>query len=123
MIIPIKREDGVLQEWVIIELQGDLSHSSGNIENSSFIGDLHFTKEGTPILIIGVHVLSGKETALPKPFAVLKRMRRKINGEAIEGRNIEESFKTEYVVKALVKKKLIFKGRPKPIVTGVPISH
>lgn len=116
------REDGSLSEWVIIELQGDLKHSTGDIKNAQFIGDLHFTESGVPILIIGVHVLYGKETSLSKPFAVLEKI--KLNADDGEQTNMETDEcenTTEYIVKAIVKRKLIFKGRPKPIVTDVPI--
>ncbi|XP_076247259.1 chromosome transmission fidelity protein 8 homolog [Calliopsis andreniformis] len=113
MIIPIKRENG-LEEWAIIELQGDLKFESTDIMNK-YIGDLHFTKSGTPIFIIGIHVLHGKEVALPKPLAVLQKK------ENSTDKTVDESdIKTEYIVKAIVKKKLIFRSRPKPIITNVP---
>lgn len=80
---------------------------------NKYIGDLHFSKSGTPILIIGIHVLHGKEMELPKPFAVLTKK----SNEIID--NTSEK-KTEYIVTAIVKKKLIFKSRPKPIITNVP---
>jgi len=120
MIIPIKRDSGCLHEWVIIELQGDLKHSTGDIKNAQFIGDLHFTESGVPILVIGIHVLYGKETALPKPLAVLKKINHK-DSESMDMETEDHENSTEYIVQAIVKKKLIFKGRPKPIVTDVPI--
>ena len=46
--------------------------------------------------------------ALEKPFAVLKKL--KIINEELE------SASTEYTVQALVRKKIIFKTRPKPII-------
>ncbi|XP_050477066.1 chromosome transmission fidelity protein 8 homolog [Bombus huntii] len=115
MIVPIKK-DGECEEWAIVELQGDLKFNSVNITNV-YIGDLHFTKSGTPILIIGIHVLQGKEMALQKPFAVLVKKNEETNTA-----NTSE-VKTAYVIKAIVKKKLIFKSRPKPIVTNVPKCH
>ncbi|XP_076662208.1 chromosome transmission fidelity protein 8 homolog [Halictus rubicundus] len=113
MIIPIKR-DGSLEEWAIVELQGDLKFDSADTI-SKYIGDLHFSKSGTPILIIGIHVLHGKEVALPKPFAILEK-----KDNATDKMTDESQVKTEYIVKALVKKKLIFRSRPKPIITNVP---
>ncbi|XP_018569517.1 chromosome transmission fidelity protein 8 homolog [Anoplophora glabripennis] len=94
--------EGLSNEWAIIELQGDLeSHSESSLEGK-IIGDLYFTKSGSPVLIIGHHLLYGKETKLEKPFALLEK------------RKTDSS--TEYLVKCIIKNKIIFKTRPKPIV-------
>ncbi|XP_011862659.1 PREDICTED: chromosome transmission fidelity protein 8 homolog [Vollenhovia emeryi] len=116
MIVPIKR-DGDVKTWAIIDLQGDLKFEKvdSNPDNQ-LLGDLHFTKAGVPILIIGIHVLHGKEITLDRPLIVLER-RRDAGNEMIEE---EATVKTEYLIKAIVKRKLVFKSRPKPIVTNVP---
>lgn len=90
-------------------------HSS-DVTNQ-YIGDLHFSKSGTPILIIGMHVLHGKEVPLPKPYAVLVKK----NSEKDNAGHAPE-IKTEYVAKAIVKNKLIFKTRPIPVIRNVPKS-
>ncbi|XP_043261928.1 chromosome transmission fidelity protein 8 homolog [Colletes gigas] len=113
MIIPIKR-DGEVEEWAIIELQGDLKFDSADTTNK-YIGDVHFSKSGTPIFIIGIHVLHGKEVELPKPFAVLQKK----NNETDKIADNSE-LQVEYIVKALVTKKLVFRSRPKPIIKNVP---
>lgn len=113
MIIPIKRDSNI-QEWAIVELQGELSFDSGDITSNHYIGDLHFTKSGTPILIIGIHILHGKEMALTKPIAVLQKKSTILTDEVTE-----ENCKIEYEIKAIVKKKLVFKARPKPIIRNV----
>ncbi|EFN88649.1 chromosome transmission fidelity protein 8 homolog [Harpegnathos saltator] len=115
MIVPIKR-DGVIEDWAIIDLQGDLNFEKVENPNNQLIGDLHFTKTGIPILIIGIHVLHGKQVMLEKPLVVLEKHKK--NTDEIMGQEIET--KTEYVVKAIVKKKLLFRTRPKSIVTNVP---
>ncbi|KAJ8924835.1 hypothetical protein NQ315_000989 [Exocentrus adspersus] len=93
--------EGLSTDWAIIELQGDLkSHTDSSFEGK-FIGDLHFTKAGIPVLIIGHHLLYGKEAKLEKPFALLEK---------------KADDKTEYLVKSIIRNKIIFKTRPKPIV-------
>ncbi|XP_014474799.1 PREDICTED: chromosome transmission fidelity protein 8 homolog [Dinoponera quadriceps] len=114
MIIPIKG-DGVTEEWAIIDLQGDLNFEKVENSNDQLIGDIHFTKTGVPILIIGIHVLHGKQVALEKPLVVLEKHCNNTGNEIME-----EKSTTQYIVKAIVKKKLLFRTRPKPIVTNVP---
>lgn len=53
---------------------------------------------------------------LEKPLIVLEKQHSNARDEIMEGSTV----KTEYIIKAIVKKKLLFKSRPKPIVTNVP---
>ena len=102
------------QELAIIEMQGDLESRLGSEVDVSgkFIGDLHFTKDGgTPILIIGHHILYGKKSKLDNPMVILK----KVHIEAEDGKTI-----TEYRVDTVIRHKLMFKSRPKPIIANVP---
>ncbi|XP_075225376.1 chromosome transmission fidelity protein 8 homolog [Lycorma delicatula] len=102
-------DDG-LPAWGLVEIQGDLLSRSGSPLLGQYVGDLHFTKEGTPILIVGHQLLHGKVINLEKPFAVLHRLRKRIDDDKPE---------TEYIVKAIIKKKLLFKTRPKPIISNI----
>lgn len=104
--ICVKMEHGEsTPSWTIIEVQGDLETRGASLHlSSSLIGNLHYTKSGVPVLIIGHHMLHGKVTDLTTPIAVLAKMK-------------TES-KTEYIVKAVVTKKLLFRTRPKPIITS-----
>jgi hypothetical protein len=133
----------------------------------SFAGDLLYNKYGNPvsnwrvffqafslndthhaiqILIVGSHVLFGKEKALENGFAVIKKVS-KADGSEDEKRfdetiinestpnasvsilestvNVENRTKPqiEYQVQAVIRKKLIFQQRPRPIISNLPKSN
>lgn len=91
-------------EWAAIEVQGELESRHHTPLECQYIGDLFATmKDNIPILIIGHHILYGKMLMFDKPIAVMKK---KQDAE-------------EYIVEAIIKKKLLFKNRPKPIIANV----
>ena len=63
------------------------------------------------MLIIGHHILHGEAVTMDKPFAVLER---KQDCETSGSQNT-----VEYHVKAIVRRKLVFSDRPKPIIASV----
>lgn len=115
-------ESGKLPEWAIVELQGSLEtyHPVVDPKTERFIGDLHYKQgnDNSAILIIGSHVLNGKEVTLSKPLGVLV----KETGEPVPDDKKDEETNTRWIAKGVVRKKLIFKSRPKPIVTDLPKS-
>ncbi|CAD7080360.1 unnamed protein product [Hermetia illucens] len=134
-------KDSGVPEWAIVEVQGDLEVRSDQVMDGQFVGDLCYNKYGQPIFIIGHHILQGREQPMEKPFAVLQKSRTN-EGENLDVTSqldstimstagdqtildstvaIENKSKqrTQYTVRAIVTRKLIFKSRPKPIIANV----
>ena len=120
-------------------MQGDLESRVGDVQlEGKFVGDLHFTKtDHTPVLIIGHHILYGKVVKLDKPLVIMEKSQKqsklgKKDSEALnqlehediamdmDNDGSEGSTETIYNVRAIIRKKLLFKSRPKPIIANVP---
>lgn len=122
---------GDVAEWGLVELQGLLETRDQIPLDGMHIGDLHFNSKGTPSLIVGHHLLTGKIVTLDKPYAMLKkRKQRAPDACAEEGAELDSATGDaesgschEYEVVALISKKIIFKNRPKPIVTKTSVKR
>ncbi|XP_050167524.1 chromosome transmission fidelity protein 8 homolog isoform X2 [Myiozetetes cayanensis] len=89
---------GPLAQWVLVELQGEVEPRQSGSLAGSLLGDLHYTCE---------------VVQLEKPFAVLVKQAGAPQPSPGEPQG-------HYTVTALIKTKLLFKTRPKPIITHVP---
>ena len=125
MQLLVRKGEGETPEWFMIEMQGDLESRNQEHLEGKFIGDLHYTKEGVPIMIIGHHILYGKVQSLERPLVSVERVEtggdlRRKEGEELMDLDEEMEVKVEYRVKSIIKKKIIFKNRPKPIIANLP---
>lgn len=93
------RIQGSLDRWGLVELQGKVDCPPALTLQGAHIGDLHVDKNGTPQLVIGHHILTGKVVKLEKPFGVMTKTADK-----------------QWVIKSVIENKFIFKTRPKPII-------
>lgn len=97
------------------------------------MGDLHFNSDGVPIILLGHHILYGKAMPLEKPFVLLRKEVTKIQENKIPIDDLDEEgvaeekmdtevfqaetkTKTNYSVIAVIRRKLLFNKRPRPIV-------
>jgi hypothetical protein len=100
-------------EWCIIEVQGSVDPRKGEVLDGQTLGEFS-VRDGKAFLIIGTHELEGKETDLPKPIAVLSRHVSKVHLSEEEVKNGESNVSMNVV--GVIRKKYIFKNRPKPMV-------
>lgn len=85
--------------------------------------------QDAPVLIIGHHILHGKVITLEKPLAVIMKVSHDLDSAGISGIDSSHAVndqsditnkETCYHVQAIIRKKILFKTRPKPIIAHVP---
>ena len=69
-------------------------------------------------MIIGHHILYGKVQDLEKPLVAIEKVEveKELDQEEMMDMDQHLEMTTEFRVKSVIKKKLIFKTRPKPII-------
>ncbi|KAG5445118.1 Chromosome transmission fidelity protein 8 [Clonorchis sinensis] len=105
MIIHMKSPSTKAEEWLLIELQGEVISRHAESLAGKLVGELHFSSQGEPIFIIGHHVLFGRLLTMEKPFVVTKKQQM---GDSVE-----------HHVVAIIHRKLLFKTRPKATIVSV----
>lgn len=128
MVQMVVQMRGDVAEWGMVELQGELETRDQVPLDGMHIGDLHFNSKGTPTLIVGHHLLTGKVVTLDKPYAILRKRKQDDSEEGMDGMELDSVKLSvgscpEYEVVALISKKVIFKNRPKPIITKAAVKR
>lgn len=133
MVQMLVQMPGDVEEWGLVELQGQLQTRDQVPLDTMHIGDLHFNSKGIPNLILGHHLLTGKVVELDKPYAILKKrtVSDDVGVKGDSGMELDSSVESkhedgvlcEYEVVAVISKKILFKNRPKPIVTKPAIKR
>ena len=98
--------DLITDELALMELQGEFEHSETPQFDSLQLGLLKESSKGNYDVQIGNHLLKGKSVDLPKPLIMTEKFYN------------EETNVVSYVVRAIIKKKILFSGRPTPLRTG-----
>lgn len=91
------------EEIIMMELQGDFEHSEAPQFDSLTLGCVKEASKGNFELQIGNHLLKGKSIDLQKPILMTEKQ---VN---------EETGDIQYVVRAVIKRKVLFGGRPTPL--------
>ncbi|KAG2299102.1 hypothetical protein Bca52824_035574 [Brassica carinata] len=116
MEIRVKCECGEEEcsEWTILELQGVVETQSsfqGSVQNLE-IGRLCHSgsSQETYTFTVGYHELTGSKVTLNKPLLVLKKLQKCTDGSSEK--------ETELEVVGIIRSKILFKTRPKPLFSG-----
>lgn len=92
----------------MMEFQGDFEHSEIAQYDSLELGMIIEVSKGNYELRIGNHLLKGKMSELVKPMIMTEKV---INEGNADGG-------VQFVIRAVIKKKITFAGRPTPLRTG-----
>uniref|UniRef100_A0A673ZHB2 CTF8, chromosome transmission fidelity factor 8 homolog (S. cerevisiae) n=1 Tax=Salmo trutta TaxID=8032 RepID=A0A673ZHB2_SALTR len=103
-------------EWLLVELQGEMMSRQISEPDGRFYTLLLPLSN---LRCCFLSLLCSPVVKLEKPFAVLIKHSGLPQGEKVP-MEINQQNPTTYSISALIKKKLIFNTRPKPIITNVP---
>ncbi|KAL9237294.1 hypothetical protein vseg_011862 [Gypsophila vaccaria] len=106
------------KEWAIIEVQGVIEVKSElrNRLHTLEIGRLcRPSPQETYTFVIGYHELTGSKVKLKKPLAVLKKVKQLDENQET---NPGSSSTVELDVIGVIRQKILFKTRPKALITG-----
>ncbi|KAL3687442.1 hypothetical protein R1sor_013751 [Riccia sorocarpa] len=121
MLIHLKCSCGDCPEWAIVELQGSIEIQQSELLNKLQdleIGTLCKRPSGKFSLIVGYHELEGLQVKLKKPLLVFKSGRQGLpDAEKMEVDTCGNGTRVELQVIGIIRQKLLFKNRPKALIT------
>ncbi|KAG0627594.1 hypothetical protein M758_2G213400 [Ceratodon purpureus] len=120
MQIPVRCSCGECKEWAMVELQGSLEIQHSTSLNNLVIGSLCRPSTNKYKLIIGYHELEGTKVTLKKPLVILKKVKTSDDMEvdtAATDPTQPESTSVEMHVVGIIREKLLFKSRPKALIS------
>ncbi|MQM22358.1 hypothetical protein Taro_055409 [Colocasia esculenta] len=102
---------GDCPDWAIVKLKGvvEVHPSVGNQIQNLEIGSLYCTSQANYTFTVGYHELSGTKMPLKKPLLVLRKRKEELNGAPPP--------KTELEVIRIIRHRILFKSRPKPLIS------
>ncbi|PIC50798.1 hypothetical protein B9Z55_001559 [Caenorhabditis nigoni] len=106
----IPTPDGI-NEWMAIELHGMISPQEGSSFDGKTLGTICWGDRNNVYMIIGNQTLEGKISKTDRPLLVIQR----------SGDKNQDCGEKNATVKAVIRKKLVFKTRPRPLVLSTSI--
>lgn len=106
------------EEWAIIELQGviEAQPQLQNLLQNLQIGRLcRPSSQETYTFTIGYHELTGSKVKLKKPLLVLKKVKHSDDHQSLSPKS---SATVELDVIGIIRHKILFKTRPKALITS-----
>lgn len=114
------------KEWAILELQGaiDVQPAFQNKLQNLQIGSLcRSSKQDNYFFTVGYHELEGKKVPLKKPLLVLRKQK-EVDMVDVDAHIPEVKCSTvEYEVIGIIKQKILFKTRPKALITKPEVKE
>jgi len=119
MQIPVRCSCGECKDWAMVELQGSLEiQHSASLHNLT-IGSLCRTSTSAYKLVIGYHEIEGTKVTLKKPLVILKKVKEGSDDMEIDSvaSGDATSAPVEMHVVGIIRHKLLFKTRPKALIS------
>lgn len=101
-------------EFLLLEMQGSVTHTSEEKFNNMYLGKLEQINDNTFTFTIGNHQLIGKKVDLKNPIIVCQKERLAFN-ENNDQEVCLDANNTNIKVLKIIKSKIIFNSRPTPI--------